>query len=228
MLVSLAREDPVAAGELLVALLPAQAAVIDGGLSYDLTIRGVGTYAVTVDGGTARAVRLRRPRRHADFAVSADPLALAEWLAGAEVRIGRLRGRIRRRGSRRALAPLRALPQTTLSLADAARAGARVEPRLVYRALVQAVEPEWTRGHRFVVAQALPDATFYLAACDGAGLALLDAAEPDATVALTREGFDCLLRDEPPAPGDRPSIRGDRTAVATLREWVDRARGFHS
>jgi hypothetical protein len=228
VLVSLAREDPVAAGELLVQLLPAQAAVIDGRLSYDLTVRGVGTYAVTVDGGAARAVRLPRPRRRADFALSADPLALAAWLAGEEVRIGRLRGPIRRRGSRRALAPLRALPQTTLSLAEAARAGARIEPRLVYRALTQAVQPEWTRGHRFVVAQALPDATFYLAARDGAGLELLDAAEPDAIVTLSREAFDRLVRDEPPLPRDRPAVRGDRAAVTTLREWVDRARGSRS
>jgi hypothetical protein len=173
-------------------------------------------------------VRLPRPRRHADLALSANPLALARWLAGEDVRIGRLRGPIRRRGSRRALAPLRAMPQTTISLAEAARAGARLDPRLVYRALTHAVRPEWTRGHRFVVAQALPGATFYLAARDGAGLSLLDTAQPDATVTLTRDAFDRLLRDEPPAPGDRPSIRGDRTAVATLREWVDRARGFHS
>jgi hypothetical protein len=90
------------------------------------------------------------------------------------------------------------------------------------------VQPEWTRGHRFVVAQALPDATFYLAARDGAGLVLLDAAQPDATVTLSREAFDRLLRDEPPLPRDRPAIRGDRAAVTTLREWVDRARGSHS
>jgi hypothetical protein len=87
------------------------------------------------------------------------------------------------------------------------------------------VQPEWTCGHRFVVAQALPDATFYLAARDGDGLELLDAAQPDATVTLSREAFDRLLRDEPPAPTDRPSIRGDRAAVATLREWAERARG---
>jgi hypothetical protein len=181
-----------------------------------------------VDGGAARAVRLPRPRRHADFALSADPLALAAWLAGEEIRIGRLRGPIRRRGSRRALARLRTLPQTTLSLAEAARAGANLEPRLVYRALTHAVQPEWTRGHRFVVAQALPEATFYLAARDGAGLALLDDARPDATVTLSREAFDRLLRDEPPLPRDRPSVRGDRAAVTTLREWVDRARGGHN
>jgi hypothetical protein len=230
-LVSLAREDAHAAGLLLAQLLPAQGAVVAGPLSYDLVIRGVGTYAVTLGDGPARVIVRPRPRPpgQAELALTADPLALAEWLAGRDVRIGRLRGPIRRRGRRRALAPLRALPAGTVSLTEAARAGARPDPGLVYRALAHAVPPEWTRGHRFTVAQALDGETWFVTADDGARLSVSATPPerpPDATVTLTREAFDRLLRDEPPLPGARPTIRGDRAAVATLREWAERARAF--
>ena len=46
-LVAFAREDPAAADTLLVGLLPAQGAVLEGSLSYDLTVKSVGTFAVT-------------------------------------------------------------------------------------------------------------------------------------------------------------------------------------
>ena len=46
----------------------------------------------------------------------------------------------------------------------------------------------------------------------------------DATVTMTRAAFDRMLRDEPVAPGERPVVRGDRTAVAMLKAWTDRAR----
>jgi hypothetical protein len=42
---------------------------------------------------------------------------------------------------------------------------------------------------------------------------------------MTRAAFDRLLKDEPPAPGERPLVRGDRAAVALLKAWTDRARG---
>ena len=40
----------------------------------------------------------------------------------------------------------------------------------------------------------------------------------------TATGFEHLLRDEPAPPGERPSVRGDRMAVALLKAWLDRAR----
>ena len=68
-LVALAREDTVAAGGLLAGLLPAQGAVVGTDITYDLTIRGFGTFAVTVRDGTAsvRRIARRRPRREAAF-----------------------------------------------------------------------------------------------------------------------------------------------------------------
>ena len=48
----------------------------------------------------------------------------------------------------------------------------------------------------------------------------------DATVTMTREAFGQLLRGEPVPAGHRPSIRGDRAAVALLKRWLDRAQGL--
>jgi hypothetical protein len=45
-------------------------------------------------------------------------------------------------------------------------------------------------------------------------------------VTMTREAFGQLLRGEPAPPGQRPSIRGDRAAVALLKRWLDRAQGL--
>ena len=41
---------------------------------------------------------------------------------------------------------------------------------------------------------------------------------------MTQAAFERMLRNEPPAEGDRPQIRGDRAAVAALKRWTDLAR----
>jgi hypothetical protein len=229
-LVALAREDGGAAGALLVGLLPAQGAVLPGAFSYDLTVRGVGTFAVFVEGGTARTVRVarRRSRREALFHLSADPLVLAELLAGERDRVRRFRRGARVSGRRRRLSELAPLRSAQLSLADAAKAGARLEPALVYRALPLVIDPEWTRGHRFTVAQRVADQTWHVTARDGLPLRVVERradAPADATVTMSRAAFDRMLRNEPPAHGDRPQVRGDRDAVAALKRWTDVARG---
>ena len=42
---------------------------------------------------------------------------------------------------------------------------------------------------------------------------------------MTSAAFAHLLRGEPVPRGERPVIRGDRAAVATLKAWTDRAQG---
>jgi hypothetical protein len=230
VLVALAQRDPMAAGEILAGLLPAQARLFDEPLAYDLTIDGVGTFAVTVQDGVAAVERVPKPRsrRRARFELRSDPLTLAEMLAGEERKIGRFSGRARVSRRRRKARVLAALPTATMSLADAVHAGARLEPAHVFAALPLAIDPAWTAGHAFTVAQRITDSeprTWYLAVHDGAGLTVTELEQPvDATVTMSRAAFDRLLRDEPPAPGERPLVRGDRTAVALLKEWTDRAR----
>ncbi len=233
-IVKLAHDDPATAAALLVALLPAQGAAIEGPLGYDLTIREAGTFAVAIAGGRASVEQIDgpRPRGIAEFHLTADALILAELLAGVEHRIGRFFGPARVRGRKRRVRELRALPSTNVPLAEAARAGARLDPGLVYRLLAYAVHPSWTRGHAFTIAQAItgaPPETWYLTAADGAGLSVSStppAAEPDATVTMSREVFDCLLRDRPLPTGQRPNVHGDHTAVAAMRGWTLRAQGL--
>ena len=54
-IVKLAHDDAAAAGRLLAALLPAQAAALASPLDYDVTIAEAGTFAVKVDGRGRRA-----------------------------------------------------------------------------------------------------------------------------------------------------------------------------
>ena len=126
---------------------------------------------------------------------------------------------------------LKALPATRLSVAEAARAGAQLEPGLVYRALSYAVHPSWTRGERFTIAQEITGSapeTWYLTARDGAGLTVSAQAPPegaDATVSMSREAFGHLLKGEPVPRGSRPVVRGDRGVVARMTAWTERAQG---
>jgi hypothetical protein len=232
--VKLAHDDPVTAGRLIAALLPAQAAALANPLDYDLTIREVGTFAVTIAGTWTHVKQLTRPRPRgaADFHLRADALTLAELLAGVDRRIGRFFGAARFSGSRRRLNVLRALPATRLTLAEAARAGAGLEPDLVYRTLAYAIHPSWTREDSFTIAQEIqgdPPLIWFLTARGGGGLSASTTAQterPDATVAMTREAFDLLVRGEPVPKGQRPTIRGDRQAVAKVKAWTDRAQGL--
>ena len=229
----LAHDDPAAAAALLVALLPGQGAVIEGPLGYDLTIREAGTFAVGIAGGRASVEQIDapRPRSAAEFHLTADAVVLAELLAGVEHRIGRFFGPARVRGRKRRLKELKALPSSTATVAEAARAGAHLDPGLVYRLLSYAIHPTWTRGHDFTIAQEItgaPPETWYLTARDGAGVTVSSAAPaepPDATVTMSRQVFDKLLREEPVPSGRRPVVRGDQSAVAAMHAWTQRAQG---
>ena len=231
-IVKLAHDDPALAGRVLAALLPAQGLAVSGPLSYDLSIGGTGTFSVSVTTGRTfvRAIEKPRPRGEADFHLTAAPLVLAELLAGVDHRVGRFFGPARIRGRKRRAKALRTLPTTTTALAAAARAGAVLEPELVYRTLAYAVHPSWTRGHRFTIAQIVdgdePE-TWYLTANDGAGLSVAPTPRghtTDASVSMTRTVFDRLLRGEPVASGERPIVRGDREAVALMTAWTRRAQ----
>jgi hypothetical protein len=230
-LVKLAHDDPQAAGKVIAGLLPVQAAIVQGPVDYDITIAEVGTFAVTVAGGRAYVKDLEQPRgrREAEFHLSADPLTLAELIAGVPHKIGRFRGAARVSGRKRRLKPLKAIPAATLSLAEAARAGARLEPALIFRTFPYVIHAAWSRDHSFTVAQRItsdPPATWYVTVGHG-GVRILTAPPEDgadATVTMTPEGFSHLLRGEPTPPGHRPIVRGDREVVALLKSWLDRAQ----
>ena len=231
-LVKLAHDDPRTAGRLLVSLLPAQGPLLPEPVDYDLTIEGMGTFAIGVGGGRASVAPLAgpRPRRDAEFHLRADVLTLAELLAGVPRKVGRFSGPARFSGRKRRLKVLEALSSSTAGLVDAANAGAVLDPGPVFRALPYAIHPSWTRGHVFTVAQEIatdPPETWYITATDGS--LTVDFEPPpdvDATVTLTPDAFLSLLRRETPPADQRPVIRGDRHVVEVLREWLDRAQGL--
>jgi hypothetical protein len=146
-------------------------------------------------------------------------------------------GRVRRglrpqEGSASAAAAARAAGSARSSAAAAAgaRAGVTLSPGLAYRTLAYAVHPSWTRGHAFTVAQEIADPApqrWHVIVRDGAPVAVARqaTAPPDATVTMSRAAFAHLLRREPAPSGERPIVRGDRAAVALLREWTERAQG---
>jgi len=231
-LVKLAHDDPRAATRLLLGLVPAQHALIDAPLEYDLTIREAGTYAVSVTpaGASARTLAEPRPRREAAFHITADVVTLAEVLAGVERRMGRWFGPVRVKGRKRGAEVVRdTLARTDLDLAAAARAGADLDPDLVFRSFAYAIHPSWTKGHRFVVAQEIADPSpqrWHLLVRDGRSIGVekrIDG-KPDAVVSMSRATFGCLLRGNPAPRGELPSVRGDRAAVELLRGWTARAQ----
>ena len=230
----LAHDDPTAGARLLLALAPALRAVADRPLDFDLTIRGSGTYAITLDASGTAVRPLRRPRgrREVAFHATAGAATLAEVLAGVRKRIGRWQGSVRVTGSRgEAVALAGRLSTARLSLADAVGAGADLPPDLVFAAFPYAIDPAWTRGHRFTVAQEitdLPGAAFVIAAHDGAPVTVSrtpPAGGADATVTMTRATFAALLLGTPAIGERRPVVRGNRAAVAALKGWTDRAQG---
>jgi hypothetical protein len=232
-LVKLAHDDPRAATRMLLGLVPVQRALVSPPLEYDLTIRGDRTYAVSVRDDGARAVPVQHPRsrKHAAFHVSADIVTLTEVLAGVQKRMGRWFGPVKLRGRKRGAEVLRyLLLRSRLDLTQAARAGAELDPELVFRAFAYAIHPAWTKGHAFTVAQEITDPSpqrWHIVIRDGAPVAVEQHTdrEPDAVVSMTRSTYRHLLRGEPAPHGERPAIRGDRAAVAQLRAWTERAQG---
>ena len=231
-LVRLAAEDPFTAARLMAALLPAQGAFLREDVDYDLTIRELGTFSVTVAGGrtSVRALLRPRPRREAQMHLTVHALTLAELLAGRPRRVGRLLAPVRLRGSRRALDGLAVLAQEGPRLADVARAGAVLEPALLARVLPHLVDAADTEGHSFTVAHEIVDQTvrtWYLTADGRRGLRVSTSPSGgacDARVTMSRATFDSLLRAEPLESRHKPWIRGDFTAVETLRRWIDAAQ----
>jgi hypothetical protein len=232
-LLKLAHDDPRAATRLLLGLVPVQRALLTPPLDYDLTIRDDGTYAISVSHqhATVKSLTGPRPRSQAAFHVAADIVTLAELLAGVDKRMGRWFGPVRVHGRRRGAELVRdTLASTKLDLTAAARAGAELEPELVFRTFAYAIHPAWTKGHTFTVAQEITDPTpqrWDVVVRNGAPVSVerRTTPSPDATVSMSRAAFQHLLRGEPAPSGERPSVRGDRAAVALLRAWTERAQG---
>jgi hypothetical protein len=230
---ALARQDPSAAGRLLVALLPAQRTADPHAVAYDLVLGDVLCAHVTVTSTRAHIAidATIRPLSEVDFQVVGDLASLARLLAAGPVRRrlrwlvpGRRMARVR--GDRRRLVALEHLIGAPLGVRELQAAGVRVDPRLTMTVAGLMIEPGWTAGERFTVGHREPDA-----ATPGAYLQVrsgkppLPSGEPPhgpvETVVVCRA--DDLLGVLAGAV-EGIEVVGERRPLALLAQWLERAQ----
>jgi ribonucleoside-diphosphate reductase beta chain len=232
-LVRMAEEDPELAARLLVTALPAAASRVPGHLDYGLEIDQVGNYRVSIANGAATvAPAVQSANARPDFVMQTDIQTLARLAAGASPVRLMLARRRRIHGKRRKALKLRRLAGN-LSMREVARAGVDPDPDLVYRALPYAVDPEWTRGHRFTLAyEMLGDGgTWYVKVDDGdVGVTTEPpAVEPDSRISFSRDTWLRLVRGElSPNEAMRSQlvrVEGKMFPVTLFGRWIERSEG---
>jgi len=229
-IVALAERDEALAADLVVALLPGQAGLLRKPVRYALTIGGRGTYAVGVDRDRVAVSRENVPgSAEVDVRVSGSAAALAPLVGGGARR--KLPG-VRIEGRRRRLRPLLRARRAPTDLARLFERGAKPAPELVLAVLAAAVDPDWTRGHRFSVVYEVTDGDpIEVEVREGQPLAVgpppAERAEPPAaTIAIRGEAvLPFLARCHLPAD-ERILLTGEGHPVALLHGWFDRAQGL--
>jgi ribonucleoside-diphosphate reductase beta chain len=231
----MAESDPELAARLLLQSLPAAAATLPEGLNYRLEIDGLGAWSVRPNGGHAE---VKEVGRGADldgdaFAIETDARTLARLAAGDSPVAALLGRRLRLRGKRRKALALRRLA-TDADPRRLARLGLPVDPDLLYRSLPYAIDPEWTRGHRFTVLYQLvgEGGGSWLVAVDDGRVAVTRGrgeSEPDAIVRLEVATWRKLLSGElSPSDSSRQGLselEGAVFPITLLGRWIDRADG---
>lgn len=224
----LAQDDPATAARLVIGLVPAQRLRFDGELTYDLTVTELGTFRVLLPAGSVDPLTEPGPRKDVDFHLEGTAAALAEFAAGGS----RKRAKATHfDGSRRRLKKLLRVLRDPVQLADAARAGAPVDPGVVLAALAAATDGEQTAGHTFTVAWDVsgPLGGIWTVHVAG-GRPRVDPGGPEggatATVHVSQAAFLPLLAGFAPPPGEQATVTGNAHAVALLRQWFDAAQGL--
>jgi len=225
----LTKQDAVAAGLLVVRLLPALRLVHPEPLAFDLVLAELGCLRVNVSADTVEIEPADTPRGRgaASFQVTGDVQSLARLLAA-----GRIRRRLSRRaarvdGDRAGLAALLELIRAPLSLAQLHASGVSLDPTLALTVVSLMVKPAWTKGRRFTVAhqeRGAPSAGTYLHVRDGEPVSVAHQT-PLGPVATTIVG-----------PGDRVLplldgvddaeivVQGELPPLMALQDWVKRAQ----
>ena len=211
----------------MLALVPAQRALVTTPLEYDLTIRGTGTYAVSI--GAERVGHARDPRAARARSGGLPPVGrrrdLTEVLAGVQKRMGRWIGSVKVRGRRRdaAGAARRARrARTSTSPPPRGPAPTSIPTSSGARSPTRSIPPgrRGTRSRSCRRSPARGRCAGTSRVRDGAPVTVerrAPAQPPDAVVSMSRGAFAQLLRGRAGAGGERPAIRGDRAAVATLK-----------
>jgi ribonucleoside-diphosphate reductase beta chain len=237
-LLRMADEDPQLAARMLITALPAAAAGVRGPLDYELVVEELGAYRVSIGNGaaTVTSAEAESTNGNPEFVLRTDARALARLAAGASPLRLMLGGRLHVQGKRRRALKLRRLT-AGLTMREIARAGVEPDPDLVYQALPYAIDPAWTKGHRFCVKYELrADATgaggvWYAKVDDGEVSVATEPPEggADASVILSHEVWLRLVRgDVSPNESMRAQlvrVEGKMMPVTVMGRWIERAEG---
>jgi ribonucleoside-diphosphate reductase beta chain len=231
----MAESDPELAARLILQSLPAAAAKLPEGMSYRLELDGLGAWTVSSLGGRTRVTEVLAGAdlNGEAFAISTDAETLARVASGRNPVGPLMRGRLRLRGRRRKAMALRRLDPDA-GPRDLARLGHPVDADLVFRSLTYAIEPEWTRGHRFTIAYQLVGeggGTWRVEVDDGTVRVEKGIGEnPDAIVRIRYSDWLALLSGEMTPPDamrlGKTEIEGRIPPVTLLGRWIDRAEGI--
>jgi ribonucleoside-diphosphate reductase beta chain len=231
----MAESDPELAARLIVQSLPAAAADLPDGLSYRLELEGLGAWTVSSLGGRAKVAEVLAGAdlNGEAFAISTDPETLARVASGRNPVGPLVRGHLKLRGRRRRALALRRLADDA-GPRDLARLGVPVDADLVFRSLPYAIEPEWTRGHRFAVAYQLVGeggGTWRVEVDDGTVTVEQGLGEsPDSIVRIRYSDWLKLLSGELTPPDamrlGKTEVDGKIPPVTQLGRWIDRAEGI--
>src|SRR5829696_2398908 len=231
----MAESDPELAARLIIHSLPAAAADLPEGLSYRLELDGLGAWTVSSLGGRAKVAEVLSGAdlNGEAFVISTDAETLARVASGRNPVASLASGRLKLRGRRRKALALRRLSPDA-GPRDLARLGIPVDPDLIFRSLAYAIEPEWTRGHRFTVAYQLVGergGTWRVEVDDGSVRVQRGLGEdPDAIVRIRYSDWLALLSGELTPPDamrlGKTEVDGRIPPVTRLGRWIDRAEGI--
>jgi ribonucleoside-diphosphate reductase beta chain len=226
----MAREDPALAARLVIQTLPAAAARVPGKLTYGLSVEGLGEYTVVIDSGRAEVIQGLNGAT--DFNLSTNVSGLAELAAGTSPLRLIVSGRVRIRGNRLRARKLRAMSNGPVDLADVISNGGSVDPDLLYRSLPYLIDPEWTRGHAYLLRYAIGDQSWDIEVRDGEPIRVSEPSngrEPDSVVGVSPDTFRKLVsRELSPTDAMRlqlTSVEGQIYPVTLLGRWIDRSQG---
>ena len=232
----MADSDPELAVRLVAQALPAAAVDLRPPLSFRLEVEDVDSWVVEATDEGPAGVSSGSNERDVDFTVHTDAPSFARLAAGASPLGMLLARRLQISGRRRKALALRRLSDDA-GPRDLARLGLPVDPDLAYRALAHAIDPDWTRGHRFSVAYELTGergGRWVVSVDDGSVRVAAggNGARPervDATVRLSVDAWRQLLRGEvTPSRAMQlqlTQVEGPMTPITLLGRWIDRAEG---
>jgi len=202
-------------------------------MTYSVEIEELGEYLVKLDGEHSSAKEVTSPslEKAVDFQLRGNLLSVGELAAGSTA--GKKISGLKVRGSRRRARKLLRASVPPVVLGDIARAGKAIWPGLLLAAVAGAIDPEWTKGQRFVVAfrtTGESGMTVCLRVNDGQPIETLRPynGEINATVSLSDLALTCLLARAPLPNGETPLVEGDSSALERLVRWSDRAQGLET